>query len=90
MFTKELLLDEIKFGEILFSDDSMDMFPRNGEEIILVDVYQERYIAHIHPSENSIVGVWAMHKNNEAQEGMTITIRLIDPLHNTYRVYYDD
>lgn len=90
MFTKELSLDEIKFGEILFSDDSMEMFPMNGEEIILVDVYQERYFAHIHPKENSIVGVCDMHKNNEAQEGMTITIRLIDPLRNSYRVYYDD
>ena len=90
MFTKELSLDEIKFGEILFSEESMEMFPMNGEEIILVDVYQERYRTHIHPTVNCIEGVWAMHKNNEAQEGMTITIRLMDPLHNVYRVYYDD
>ena len=34
MFTKELSLDEIKFGEILFSDESMEMFPMNGEENI--------------------------------------------------------
>lgn len=32
MFTKELSLYEIRFGDILFSDDRIELFPLNEED----------------------------------------------------------
>ncbi len=89
MFIKELALDEVKFGEIWFSDDSADIFPLHGEDVTFIDVTGQKYTGRIHPNKNCIEGLRAMHKNNEAQEGATITIRTIDVRYSTYRVYYD-
>lgn len=89
MFIKELALDEVKFGEIWFSDENKEFFPMHGEELTFVDVTGQKYTARVHPIKNYIEGVWAMHKNNEAQEGTTITVRTIDVRYSTYRVYYD-
>lgn len=89
MFIKELALDEVKFGEIWFSDESIEIFPLHGEEVTFIDVTGQKYTGLIHPNKNRIEGLWAMHKNNEAQEGTTITIRTIDDRYSTYRVYYD-
>ncbi len=89
MFIKELILDEVKFGEIWFSDDSAEIFPLHGEEVTFIDVIGQKYTGRIHPNNNRIEGLWAMHKNNEAQEGTTITIRTIDARYSTYRVDYD-
>jgi len=88
MFIKELALDEIKFGEIWFSDENKEFFPMHGEELTFVDVTGQKYTARVHPIKNYIEGVWHMHKNNEVLEGTAITIRIIDERYNLYRVYY--
>jgi hypothetical protein len=57
MFKKDLALDEIKFGEIWFSEKNKEFFPMHGEEITFVDVTGQKYTARVHPIKNYIEGV---------------------------------
>jgi hypothetical protein len=88
MFTKQLSRIEVKCGLIRFGSDNRDMFPANGETVRFIDNYGEEYITHTHRTVNRVDGLTAMHKNNNAHEGTTITVRAIDGQDYSYQVIY--
>ena len=88
MFTKQLSKIEVAFGLVRFGADNRDMFPANGETVRFIDNHGEEYITHTHRTVNRVDGLTAMHKNNNAHEGTTITVRAIDGQDYSYQVIY--
>ena len=88
MFTKQLSRIEVECGLIRFGADHKEMFPTNDETVIFVDNHGKEYVTHTHRTVNRIDGLTAMHKNNKAHEGTTITIHPIQGRDNTYKIIY--
>ena len=89
MFTKKLSKIEVECGLIRFGANNKEIFPANGESVKFIDNHGEEYITHTHRTVNRIDGLTAMHKNNNAHEGTTITVKAIDGYGNTYQVIYN-
>lgn len=86
MFTKKLSKVEVECGLIRFGAENRKMFPTNGSTIVMIDNKEEEYETRVHRTVNRVDGLTAMHKNNNAREGTTVTVQKVDGRNNTYRV----
>lgn len=88
MFTKQLSQIEVQCGLIRISASERQDFPAPGQTVTLIDNHGDEYVSHMHNQVGRIDGLTAMHRNNNAHEGTSITVQAVDGRPHTFKVIY--